>query len=209
MPTNKIKLKGIYAVSMEQTNRLDSMLLAAIEGGICTFQLRNKNLSDEELEPLAKKLQNICESRGVLFVLNDRLDLAMKINANALHIGINDVNFDIARDRFKGILGVSCYADLQKAKEYESKGADYVAFGSMFSSKTKPQAKLAPISILSSAKKQLSIPICAIGGINSQNIAQTKDADMQAVISAIWDGYESSLNNIANNTIKLAKNLIQ
>ena len=150
------------------------------------FQLRDKSHSDEWLYPIAKELLKLCERYNALFVLNDRLDLALRLNAPALHIGKDDGEFAAVRERFSGILGASSYGDLQRAKILESLGADYVAFGAFFPSPTKPNATAAPLELLPQAKQTLKIPICAIGGISTQNIYLLKNADMCAVISSLW-----------------------
>lgn len=182
-------LQGIYAISDEILTPyeiLPQCLESALKGSVKIFQLRDKSHSDEFLYPVAKELMGLCERYNALFVLNDRLELALRLNVPALHIGKDDGEFAYVRERFSGILGASSYADLQKAKILESLGADYVAFGAFFPSTTKPNATPAPIEILTQAKQELQIPICAIGGISIQNIYLLKNADMCAVISALW-----------------------
>lgn len=187
--SEKNALQGIYAISDEILTPyeiLPQCVESALKAGIRIFQLRDKSHSDEWLYPIAKELLELCERYNALFVLNDRLELALKLNALALHIGKDDGEFVRVRERFSGILGASSYGDLQKAKILESLGADYVAFGAFFSSPTKPNAKPAPLELLTQAKQTLKIPICAIGGISTQNIHLLKNADMHAVISSLW-----------------------
>ena len=130
-----------------------------------------------------------------------------------MHLGKDDGAIAQARERFKGILGASSYADLQRAKDLESLGVDYVAFGAFFSSLTKPNAPLAPLEILESAKASLNIPICAIGGISTQNIHLLKNANMCAVISALWQykiqdsPLEIKCQNIYHNALALIQPL--
>lgn len=117
--------------------------------------------------------------------------LAKAIDADGVHIGGDDTPIGVARKILgdKKIIGVSCYGDIEAAKKAAKEGADYVAFGSFFSSKTKPNAKKADIGVLKEAKK-LGVPVCAIGGIEAAN-ADTlinAGADMLAVISALWSG---------------------
>lgn len=182
-------LQGIYAISDEILTPyeiLSQCVESALKAGVRIFQLRDKSHSDEWLYPIAKKLLKLCERYNALFVLNDRLDLALKLQTPALHIGKDDGEFSRVRERFSGILGASSYGDLQRAKILESLGADYVAFGAFFPSPTKPNAKPAPLEILTQAQQTLKIPICAIGGISTQNIHLLKNADMCAVISSLW-----------------------
>lgn len=184
-------LHGIYAISDEILTPyalLPQALESALKAGVRIFQLRDKSHSDEWLLPYARELMAICACHNALFVLNDRLELALELNAPALHLGRDDVAFKQARKHFGGLLGGSSYGDLARAKELESMGADYVAFGALFPSSTKPNAPLAPLEILSRAKDELQIPICAIGGISAHNIHLLKKADMWAVISSLWGG---------------------
>lgn len=182
-------LQGIYAISDEILTPyeiLSQCVESALKAGVRIFQLRDKSHSDEWLYPIAKELLKLCERYNALFVLNDRLDLALKLQVPALHIGKDDGEFAAVRERFSGILGASSYGDLQKAQILESLGADYVAFGAFFLSPTKPNATAAPLELLPQAKQTLKIPICAIGGISTQNIHLLKNADMCAVISSLW-----------------------
>lgn len=151
------------------------------------FQLRDKTHSDSWLYPKAIELMKLCERYNALFVLNDRLSLALQLNVPALHLGKNDGEIMQAREHFKGILGSSSYGDISRAYSLQNLGVDYVAFGAFFSSSTKPNAPLAPIDILESASSMLHIPICAIGGISNENINMLKNAHMHAVISSIWN----------------------
>lgn len=209
-------LQGIYAISDEILTPyeiLPQCLESALKAGVKIFQLRDKSHSDSWLYPKAKELMALCEKYNALFVMNDRLDLALRLNAPALHLGKDDGAIARARERFKGILGASSYADLQRAKDLESLGVDYVAFGAFFSSLTKPNAPLAPLEILESAKASLNIPICAIGGISTQNIHLLKNADMCAIISALWgckiqdSPLEIKCQNIYNNALALIQSL--
>lgn len=210
------KLQGIYAISDEILTPyeiLPQYLESALKGGIRIFQLRDKSHSDSWLYPVAKELMELCEQYNALFVINDRLDLALRLDAPALHLGKDDGEISLARARFKGILGASSYADLQRAKNLESLGVDYVAFGAFFPSPTKPNAPLAPLEILESAKAALKIPICAIGGISIHNIILLKNADMCAVISALWQceshnvSLEIRCQNIYRNALTLSQAL--
>lgn len=210
------KLQGIYAISDEILTPyeiLPQCLESALKAGVKIFQLRDKSHSDSWLYPKAKELMALCEKYNALFVMNDRLNLALKLNAPALHLGKDDGVIAQARESFKGILGASSYADVQRAKDLESLGVDYVAFGAFFASPTKPNAPLAPLEILESAKAILNIPICAIGGISTQNIYLLKNADMCAVISDLWKSklqdspLEIKYQNIYHNALALIQSL--
>jgi thiamine-phosphate pyrophosphorylase len=114
-----------------------------------------------------------------------------KIDADGLHIGKDDITLQEARAIFpKGTIGVSCYGSIKKALEAQGEGADYVAFGSFFPSPTKPHSGIVSMSVLRKAREALSIPICAIGGINVTNIHEIAayHPDMISLVSAVWEG---------------------
>lgn len=190
-------LYGIYAISdtnLTPYSTLTAMLEDAIEGGISLFQLRDKDTPDSTLESLCLPLMEICKARNVTFVLNDRISLAKAINAPALHIGKqeDDTPYSLdalknIRSQFHGILGVSCYGDLNLAQNAKRAGADYIAFGSCFHSLTKPSAKTISLEIFAQAKT-LKLPMCAIGGIQKDNISQIQNIQMAACVRSIWEG---------------------
>lgn len=198
-------LAGLYGISDEKltpSNTLITQVQEAIAGGIKIFQFRDKNSLDKDIIEIIKHLMHICATSNVLFVLNDRIDLAIRLGVPGLHIGKDDGNLALVRKRFKGILGVSSYGDISRAKEAQSQGADYVAFGSIFPSLTKPNAVCIGAEILAEAKALLDIPICAIGGISKDNIKVLKNADMSAVINSLWNG------NPRQNAQNLAESFI-
>lgn len=184
-------LNGLYGISDEILTPYDTIfdsLDKAVLGGMKIFQLRDKSHRDNELFGISVKIRDFCIQRNVLFVINDRVDLANAINAEALHIGGEDCDLKIARKNFSGKIGVSCYDSLDLALKAQEGGADYVAFGAFFPSRTKPNAKKASLDTLLEAKKRLKIPICAIGGIDDENVSMLKSADMIAVIGSLWSG---------------------
>jgi len=185
-------LNGLYVITddtLTPDGSIYNQVEESLKGGASIVQLRDKNSSDNIMREKAIKIQALCRDYDALFVLNDKIDLAIEIGCDGLHIGKSDHdNFEDIRKNFKGVIGVSCYGDIELAKEFEKRGADYVAFGSFFASPTKPDSNIVSLDILSEAKSRLSIPICAIGGINSQNISQIMrhKPDMVSLISDIW-----------------------
>jgi len=186
------KLKGLYVIS-DDVLTPDETLLDQVEqallGGASIVQLRDKKNSDDVIKQKIKKLQKLCEEHDALFVLNDKIDLAIELECDGLHIGKSDhYRFDAIRKDFKGVIGVSCYGDVAMAKDFEKRGADYVAFGSFFTSETKPNSNIIALGILRDAQIKLNIPICAIGGINTKNIDDIIEyhPDMISVIHDIW-----------------------
>lgn len=183
-------LCGLYGISDEILTPFDTLaeqVREAIAGGMKIFQFRDKKALDKDIIEIIQHLMGICANSGVLFVLNDRVELGIRLNVPAIHIGKDDGDLPYIRKHFGGIIGVSSYGDIQRAHNAQSQGADYVAFGAIFPSPTKPNAPCVGTEILQHAREVLSIPICAIGGISKDNIRLLKNADMCAVISSLWD----------------------
>ncbi len=186
------RLKGLYVISddiLTPKNTILKQMEEALKGGAKIVQLRDKTSKDEEIEKLILNLQELCRRYQAIFILNDRVELAIKLKCDGLHIGKSDHHrVEEVRKEYKGILGISCYGNLELAKEMERKNVDYVAFGSFFTSKTKPNAPTANKKIIKQAKEELKIPVCVIGGITSENSKELikEGADMTAVISDIW-----------------------
>lgn len=186
-------MRGLYLITDETLtpyDRLEEFLLPTLQNGARLVQLRDKTASDETLVEVAMQIKALCRRHHALFIVNDRIDLAREVDADGLHIGRDDEEFALAR-RVMGknkLIGVSCYGDLFRAKEFEHRGADYVAFGSFFPSTTKPNAPTIHADLLMDAKRMLKIPVCAIGGITAENADGLirRGADMTAVISDVW-----------------------
>jgi len=192
------KLKGLYVITdniLTPQKTIFFQVQEALKGGAKIVQLRDKINSEKIVQKTAIELQELCKKYDALFILNDKVTLALESHFDGLHIGKSDYEiFPQIRENFKGILGVSCYGDIEKAKYFEALGADYVAFGSFFSSPTKPDSALVPLEILTKAKEELHIPICAIGGICTDNLDEImeQNPDMVAVISDIWKSADIS-----------------
>ena len=154
------------------------------------FQLRLKNVSEDRILNISKKIKKITSKHKVKFVLNDNFILASKIRADGCHMGQLDGSFKFARKKLKRkILGVTCHNSKTLAKKAINNNADYVAFGSFFKSRLKPKAKKANLSILRWAKKEINKPIVVIGGINNLNYKKLINAGAKyiAISSFIWD----------------------
>jgi thiamine-phosphate pyrophosphorylase len=184
-----VKLRGLYAITPASGDSalLVEKVVAALEGGIAALQYRNKTAHPEQRSAEATQLRALCRSHGVPFIINDDLQLAIDVEADGVHLGRDDGDLAIARRRLPGkILGASCYRDLALARQAVIAGADYVAFGSVFASATKPAAVRAPLSLF---QHDLGVPLCAIGGINLHNAVEViaAGADLLAVISDLFD----------------------
>jgi thiamine-phosphate pyrophosphorylase len=182
-----MKLRGLYAITPELAgNALREKVAQALAGGIAMLQYRNKSRQDLGE---AGALAAMCRERGVPFIVNDSVDIAIASGSDGVHLGRDDGDLAAARSRMKGrTLGVSCYDSLAAARAAVAAGADYVAFGSVFPSPTKPAAVRAPLSLFSAAKT-LGVPLVAIGGITLENAPQLlrAGADCLAVLSDLFD----------------------
>lgn len=166
------------------------MTKKALAGGAKMIQYRNKIADATLRRKQAGKLARLCREYDVPFIINDHLDLMLEIGADGLHLGRNDISVSDARmilGKHK-IIGASCYNQINLAVRAEDQGADYVAFGAFFTSITKPDAVVAPLEILDSAKQKLRTPIVAIGGITQHNatVLIARGGDAVAVSNAVF-----------------------
>jgi thiamine-phosphate pyrophosphorylase len=185
--------RGLYAITdskLLSPERLVEAVALAIQGGAAMIQYRDKGDDPMRRQWEATDLSNMCRPLGVPLIINDDVELAAQVMAKGVHLGKGDADIASARAKLgpNAIIGVSCYNDLDCAIAAEQAGADYVAFGSFFPSRTKPNAVKADVELLHQAKQRLSIPVVAIGGINADNGAQLVEAgaDMLAVITELF-----------------------
>ena len=182
----------IYLISPNKVNKsfyldLDKVLSFK---NVKFFQLRLKNEKISELLKIIKKIKNITSKHNVRFIINDDYNLAHRAQTHGCHMGQLDGSFKKARKKLKNkILGITCHNSKDLAKKAAKLNADYIAFGSFFKSKLKPNAKKANINILRWAKKNITKPIVVIGGINNLNYEKLikSGANYIAISSFIWD----------------------
>ena len=177
-----MKLRGLYAITPEEPALVDKVR-AALDGGIALLQYRRKRRDLQE----AREIAALAGRYGVPLIVNDDVELALELGAQGVHLGRDDGDLGVARRRLPGrILGASCYNDAELARRAIGAGADYVAFGSVFASPTKPAALRAPLALFATA---LEVPLCAIGGITVHNAPQVLEAgaDLLAVVSDLFD----------------------
>lgn len=186
------RIAGLYAITPDfsDTDVLLARTRAALTGGACVLQYRNKTASAALRCEQAQALQQLCTAFRVPLLINDHLDLALAVNAAGLHLGGDDGDIAAARaalgpDKW---LGASCYDRIELAQAALAAGADHIAFGSFFASSVKPDAVRPPLDLITRAKKQLNRPVVAIGGITPHNAPQLIAAgvDAVAVISAVF-----------------------
>lgn len=176
----KIYLIGDEKYDFEQTSR-------ALNEDVDMFQLRLKNASSKAFYEQAKLYKKLCHDRGIKFIINDRVDIALAVDADGLHIGQDDLPYEPCCALFADkIIGLSV-GNEKEAKEAFELGVDYIGLGAMYATSTKKNAKVIGIEALERIKRSANCPIVAIGGINSDNFQAVYDggADMLAVSSAI------------------------
>ena len=187
------RIAGLYAIADTQyldDARLLPAVAEAIAGGAHVIQYRDKKHVAETRLGQAREIARLCRQSRIVFLINDDIELAMQTRADGVHLGREDAALALARERLGpgAIIGVSCYNDLARAEAVQVQGADYVAFGSFYPSRTKPQAVRAGLELLCEAKQKLRIPVVAIGGITPENGAHlvAAGADALAVIEGVF-----------------------
>jgi len=182
---------GLYTITAEShatPGQLAQAVQAALRGGAKVIQYRAKSSPDRLAEAQAVLAE--CRAFSVPLIINDDMELALAIKADGVHLGRDDGSIQDARQRLgpEAIIGVSCYDSVERALEAEALGAGYAAFGRFFPSASKPNAPCAHLQTLIEAKRKLSIPLVAIGGITPDNGRTLLEAgaDMLAVIDAVF-----------------------
>lgn len=186
-----MKLRGLYAITDSQllAGRFLSHVEAALEGGVCLLQYRDK--SDDAARRLreAEALMKLCERYGTGLVINDDAELAARLGVG-VHLGQTDGPLTPARALLgrQAIIGSTCHASLELAAQAAQEGASYVAFGRFFNSVTKPGAPAANLELLEQARAQVKLPIAVIGGVTLDNAAPliAHGADLLAVIHGLF-----------------------
>ena len=193
-----MKLAGLCAVTPDDPllPRLSALVKATLDGGVPMVQYRNKIAPRALRRAQAAEMLRICRAAGARLIINDDVWLAVEIGADGAHVGRGDAPGDslaAARDALgpRRILGVSCYDDLALAEAAAKAGADYVAFGAMHPSRTKPDTTRAPLSLLGEARR-FGLPVAAIGGITLDNAPEliAAGADILAVVSDLFDAMD-------------------
>ena len=166
-------------------------LTEALKGGdVASFQLRLKNISDDEIRRAVDTLRPAVQAAGTAFILNDRPDLAAELGCDGVHVGQEDTSYREARAAIPdGIVGVTCHDSLHLAMDAGEAGADYVAFGAFFPTATKePKTRTEP-EILRAWSMATVVPCVAIGGITVDNapVLVEAGADFLAVSAGVWD----------------------
>lgn len=185
-------IKGLYAITPDEpaTEELLCKVRLALLGGARVLQYRNKAADAVLRLEQARALRDLTYEFSVPLIINDEAVLAQRINADGVHLGGEDGSVIAAREVLGSgkLIGVSCYNRMALAHEAVRQGVDYVAFGSFFASTVKPGAVAASPDLLRQARREIAVPLVAIGGITVHNAAQLLEAgaDALAVISAVF-----------------------
>ncbi len=186
------RLSGLYAITDSRLSNNDKLIHAvseAINGGARIIQYRDKSNDQARRLHEARQLLQLCREHDAILIINDDVALAAEIGADGVHLGRDDGDIESARRQLpKGIIGLSCYNDWQRARAATQAGADYIAFGAFFPSTTKPDAAQAEPSLLKRVKQELNIAVVAIGGITAENGTPLIEAgaDMLAVVQGVF-----------------------
>lgn len=185
--------QGVYAITDEALLPPDifmDRIQAALEGGVSVLQYRNKKGDASLRRQQCRQLRTLCDRYDTRLLINDDVELCLYAGADGVHLGQGDIRLTEARAKLgtDAIIGVTCHADVELARQAQEEGASYVAFGRFFPSLTKPMAPPASPAVLRDARKDLTVPLVAIGGINAENGAALIEAgaDLLAVIHYLF-----------------------
>jgi len=199
--------KFIYLISPNKIinnlfyNNLDLVLKSK---KVMFFQLRLKKGNIKEKALIAKRILKICKKNNVKLIINDNPYLATKVNADGCHLGQNDMDISKARKILKNkIIGVTCHNSIKLAKYASSNGANYIALGAFYKTRTKKVIHKADIKTLNKIKKSVKIPVVAIGGINHKNYKKLllNKADFLAISGYIWNNKKFKPHQAIKNLI--------
>lgn len=207
------EMRGLYAITPDEpdASRLLSMVEAALAGGCRWLQYRDKISSPEERLARGAALAALCRRSGAALIVNDDIGLARAVSAAGVHLGRDDGSLAKARAALgpDAIVGASCYADLEAARRAAAAGADYVAFGAVYPSPTKPAASKAPIELFARCRTEMNVPVCAIGGITLANGLPliAAGASLLAVITDLFSAPDIAARSAAYRHLFEEKNL--
>ena len=188
------RFHGLYGITDSQLQPDDRILLETVEqallGGMKVIQYRDKSLDSAKRLRQAGALKVLSHKHQAILIINDDVELALDVEADGVHLGQHDESLLNARKRLGdyALIGISCGNSMENAKAAVEQGADYIAFGKFFPSRTKPEARQADLSTLSAARQQFDLPVVAIGGITLENASTAIDAgaDMVAVVNNLF-----------------------
>ncbi len=191
MNRTRDRLTGLYVIiDPAVAEGRDEVEIAreALDGGARLLQLRDKTREKGLQLPIAQALRTLCRERGALFIVNDHVELALTVDADGVHVGQRDLPVSVVRRLVPPEMIVGCSTNnVEEARRAEADGADYVSVGRLFPTGSKEDTRPATVETVRVVKAAVSVPVCAIGGINETNIdeALAAGAEMAAVIAAV------------------------
>ncbi len=191
MSVSHPELHGLYVIidpSITAERDETDVARRAIEGGARLLQWRDKTREKGLQLPVAQAIRPLCREAGALFLVNDNVDLALAADADGVHLGQNDLPVAVVRRIVPREMIVGCSTNNPgEARQAEADGADYVSVGRLYETGSKSDTRPATLETLRAVKAAVSVPVCAIGGINESNIDAViaAGADMVAVIAAV------------------------
>ena len=198
---------GRFITPGDKRGSLVDVVKMAIDGGVTAVQYREKEANTRVMVNEAEVLRRLCADQGVLFLVNDRIDVALAVDADGVHLGQDDMPAPIARKLLgpKRVIGVTVH-NLDELKKAEDEGADYVSFAPVFATQTKPDHQR-PLGVkgLSELVRHASVPCVAIGGINESNATDVfaTGVDGICIVSAIMGADDPK--EAARNLLKSVK----
>ena len=190
---------SLYVITDENLIKKDigKAVEKAIKGGATVVQYRAKNKDSKTMYKEAQEIKKVCDRYNVPLIINDRVDIALAVNADGVHVGQEDLDVEVVRRiiGFDKIVGLST-KNLKQVKEANHLPVDYIGFGSVFPTETKEDAKVSGIENLKKAIEISLVPVVAIGGINISNVDEVLSAGCTniAVVSAVFKGKDIEEN---------------
>jgi len=185
------RVRGYYFITDSKLSRAGNMsdVKNAVRAGVRIVQYRNKEADTKEMLKEALRLKSICSNKGVIFLINDRVDIALAVDADGVHLGTDDMSYMAARKLLgkKKIIGLTAH-NIKEARTAQKSGADYIGASPVFLTDTKPDAGVpAGIELIKQIRGRVNMPIVAIGGINLDNAKEVIEAGSDALcaISAV------------------------
>ena len=189
MKKEQIRLYAVTDRRWLQTETLEEQVEKALKGGITMLQLREKEMDDEAFLEEAVRIKKLCQAYSVPFIINDRVDIAIRSGADGVHVGQGDMSAAEVRKRLgkDKIVGVTAKT-VEQALLAQEQGADYIGSGAVFGSGTKADARTLDHAVLQEICESVSIPVTAIGGLTAENAKKLSGRGMAgiAVVSAIF-----------------------
>ena len=186
-----LKKTGIYLVTDRDAlkgKEITSVVSKSLDAGADIVQFRDKTATDEEFLEAAKKIRSLAKDKGALFIINDRVDMALALDSDGIHLGQDDMPVEAARKILgkKKIIGLSTHS-VSQIDGALKKDVDYISVGPVYSTPTKPDYAPVGLDLIRTASRKLKIPFVAIGGIDESNIKEVTAAGAKriAVVRAV------------------------